>query len=201
MGGESKIYKQNQQLAQQQQALQREMFAASQKPTPEQERFRKGQSNFDAWIKKGDFRSAPEGSILNFDLYNPSKINDQQQKLANLTGVGAANMGGTGDQSVALQLTRERNANQAAEMSGRAWENAIKGEDDYYKSNGLAWSGQDRANNMGLLNNASQSAQAYMQNAIQTRPTSPWASIIGGALGIGASALSGGMAPGGFFNR
>lgn len=201
MGGSNKLHKENLRLAQQQQALQQRMFEKASEETPEQKRFREGAAAFDEWIKGKNYSSAPEGSMLNFDLYSPSKTAAQQAKMSNLTGIGAANMGGTGDQSVALQLARERNANEAGQMAGQAWENAIKDQDAYYKSGGLAWSAQDRANTMGLLGNASNSAQGYMHNAIQTRPQSIWSSIIGGALGIGASALSGGFGAGGRWGR
>jgi hypothetical protein len=206
--GQSKSQKAfNQQMAtnaQQQYQLQREMFDETKKETPEQQRFRQGAASWDTFVKGKNYGTPPDSSVLNFDLMTPAMINKQTERMRNITGVGAAAMGGTGDQSIALQQTREHNANELAQQSGNAYEQALKQEDAYYKGNGLAWAGLDINKNMGLLNNATSSGQYFFDQQRQTLPPSfmqTFAPLIGGALGAAGSILGPGFSQGGAFNR
>jgi hypothetical protein len=206
--GQSKAQKdynrQMQQNAQQQYQLQREMFEETRKETPEQKRFREGAAKWDTFMKSKNYGAPPDSSILNFDLYNPARIQRQAEQMRNVTGIGAAAMGGTGDQSIALQQTREHNANNAAQMAGAAYEQAVKSEDAYYKGQGLSWAGLDINKNLGLLGNATSSGQFFFDQQRQTLPPSfmqTWGPLIGGALGAAGSILGPGFGAGGFFNR
>jgi hypothetical protein len=173
---------------------QQAQFEKLQTPTPGQVRFETGAKDFEKWLAKKDYSSAPSASsILNFDLWNPAHVQKQREKMGNIQGIGAANMGGTGDQSIALQMTRERNNNLAAEDAGRSWENAIKGTDNYYKSGDIGWSQLEINKNMGLLGNATNREMGYNQAYVQSAPR-PWTetilpALLGGALGAAGSYL------------
>jgi hypothetical protein len=194
--GQSKSQKQyNQQMAsnaQQQLQLQREMFDHTRQETPEQKRFREGAANWDTWIKNKNYGAPPTGELLNFDLYNPSRVNELRGRMDNITGVGAAALSGSGDQSIALQQSRDRASNQMAMDAGNAYENAVKQTDSYYKSNGLAWSAQDTNKNLSLLNNTTGSAQFFFGQQARTLPPSffqVFSPIMGGALSAGGALL------------
>jgi hypothetical protein len=188
--------------AAQDRALQREMFEHSKKDSPEMARFRIGAANWDKFVAGKDYSKPPSTSLLNFDLMTPARQNNMRQKMANVTGIGAAAMSGSGDQSIALAQTREHNANLAAQEHGAAYENAIKQEDAYYKGQGMGWAQLDSQRNISLLSNATQSAQFMYDQQRQTLPPSfmqTWGPLFGAALGAGASILSGGFAAGGTF--
>lgn len=190
--GQREYNRQMAQNAQQQYQLQREMFEHSRQETPEQRRFREGAANWDTFIRGRNYGAPPAGELLNFDLYTPSRVADMRNRLNNITGVGAAAMGGTGDQSIALQQSRERNVNQMAQEQANAYENAIKQTDAYYKGNSLAWSQHDVAKNMGLLQNATSSGQFFFDQQRQTLPPSfmqQFAPILGGVLSAGSALL------------
>lgn len=186
-----------QQNAQQQYQLQREMFEHTRQETPEQKRFREGAANWQQWIKDKNYGAPPEGELLNFDLYTPAKIAQTRERLDNITGVGAAAMSGTGDQSIALQQSRDRQINAMAQDSANAYENAVKQRSAYYDGNSLAWSQQDLNRSLSLLNNATSSGQFFFDQQRQTLPPSMFSLIsplLGGALSAGASMMgAGGM--------
>ena len=206
--GQSKAQKEyNRQMAanaQDQYKLQREMFDWAKQGTPEQQKFRRDSAAWDTFIRGRNYGAPPPDSILNFDLWSPSQQNSIRERMAGLTGVGAAAMSGTGDQSIAVAQQRERNANLAAQDHANAYENAIKQQDAYYKGQGLAWSGQDLANRQSLLGNATSSAQFFFDQQRQTLPPSfmqTWGGLIGSALQAGSTMLAPGLGAGGMFNR
>lgn len=183
---------QQQQNAQAQLQLQQQQFNLLNTPTPEQQRFRTGAANWQTWISGHNYGKPPADEMLNFDLYNPAHQQQQRERLSNLTGVGASSLAGSGDQSIALQQSKERNSNLAAQDSANAYENAVKQTDAYYKGNALAYSQQDINTHMGLLGNASQGYQYSTDQQRQTLPPSFWtmfAPIIGGAVSAGGAAL------------
>ena len=171
-------------------AQQQQQFDQLMKPTPEQDAFRTGMTGFNKWVAGKNYSKAPEGSILNFDLNSPAHAQQQQERMGDLTGIGAAALGGSGDQSIALNLARERNANIAGQNAGQAWEDAIHGQDEYYKSGGLAYANLDTQRNMGALNNATDRELSYNQQYVNTRPRSILPSLFGGILSAGSAALS-----------
>lgn len=187
-------------LAQQQQAQQQQqqVFDQLQKKSPEQEKWEKDSAAWDEFIKGKNYAKPPDSSILNFDLLNPARINEQRQRMSNLTGIGAAAMGG--DDSTALQLSRERNANLAAEDAGASYENAIKSQDAYFKGNALPYAQMEMGKLSGLLNNATGREQFLTNAYIQTRPTSYLPMLLGGALSAGSSLLGAPGLFGGLFN-
>jgi hypothetical protein len=171
-------------------AQEQQAFTQLMAPTPEQTAFRTGMTNFNNWIGAKDYSKAPEGSILNFDLMSPAHAQQQQERMGNLTGIGATALGGSGDQSTALQLAKEHNANVAGQNAGQAWEDAIHNQDQYYKSGGLAYAGLDTQRTADALNNASSREMGYNDQYVQTRPRSILPSIFGGRLGAGSAFLS-----------
>jgi hypothetical protein len=194
--------KQMAQNAQQQYQLQREMFEETKKESPEQARFRIGAANWDKFIKGKNYGAPPETSMLNFDLMTPARVNKMRGTLAGLEGVGAAGMNGGGDNSIAIQQTREHLANQAAIEAGAAYETGVKQEDAYYKGQNFQWAGFDANKNLSLLGNATSSGQFFFDQQRQTLPPSfmqTWGPLFGAALGAAGSALSGGFAAGGTF--
>lgn len=173
-------------------ALQKEQFAYLKQGTPEEQTFRKNAASFQDWIGQKNYGAPPPNELLNFDLYTPSHVNELRSRLNNITGIGAAALGGTGDQSIALQQTRAHMADQAAQDAGQAYENAIHQADAYYKGNALGYAGLTTNTNMGLLNNATQSGQFFTDQQRQTLPKSFWetfAPVLGGVLGAGSSLL------------
>jgi hypothetical protein len=178
-----------QMLEQQRQAQQQQqqVFNRMMERTPEQQRWDRESSEWSRWLEGKDYSQAPTGTTLNFDLWNPSRINEQRQRMADLDGVGAAALGG--DNSVALQLARERNANAAATDAGAAYESAVKQTDAYYKGNALPYAQFEMSRLNSLLGNATNREQYYNNAYIQTRPQSLFPSLLGGALSAGMSML------------
>lgn len=181
-------------------ALQREMFNRTKEATPEQSRYRVGAENWDKFIKGKNYSAPPSTSLLNFDLMTPARNQKLRENMQNVTGIGAAALGGTGDQSIALAQTREHNANIAAQEAGSSYENAVKQEDAYYKGTSLNWAGLDINKNLGLLGNATSSGQFFFDQQRQTLPPSfmqTFGPLIGAAVGAAGQALSGGFGAGG----
>src|SRR4051794_11362226 len=104
MAKQSKTNKLLEQQMLQSQQQQNQIFQQMSQPTPETTRFRQQAGDWDKFISGKDYRTPPAGTTLGFDLWNPSHIQDQSQKMSNLEGVGAAALGG--DNSIALQLSR-----------------------------------------------------------------------------------------------
>lgn len=187
--------KTNRMMLEEQKAARQErqqIFNQMQEKTPGQIRFETGASNFSKWLDGKDYSTAPTETTLNFDLLNPARVNEQRQRLADLDGVGAANMGGGGDgggDSVALQMVRERNANAAAEDAGAAYESAVKQTDAYYKGNDLSYAQFEISKLNSLLGNSSNREQHYNNAFIQTRPQSIVPMLLGGALSAGMNML------------
>lgn len=170
----------------------REEFDYLRAGNPEQQRFRQNSDRWGQFIAGKNYGAPPEGEFVGFDLYTPAQIARQQERMGDLTGIGAAAMGGTGDQSVALQLARERNANQAGENAGRAYEGAIKERNAYYEGNALPYAGLDINTHLAMMNNATQNMQFSYDQQRQTLPPSFWqifAPMMGGALSAGGSLL------------
>jgi hypothetical protein len=190
---EKNFHKQMAKQAQENTKLQREMFELNKAGTPEQQGFRKEKAEFDAWLAKKDFGSSPPNGILNFDLYTPSRVADMRSRLADVTGIGAASLGGTGDQSIALQQSRDRNVNQMAMDQANAYENAVKQQDAFYKGNTFQWGQLAQQNSQNLLGNASSMTQFFTEQQKQTLPKSFWATfgpaLMGGALSAGGALL------------
>lgn len=195
MGQSSATKAYNAQMAQNakdQLALQQQMFEHTKKDTPEMERFRTGAANWQKFIEGKDYSKPPAGELLNFDLYNPARVSQLRERMGNLTGIGAAAMSGTGDQSIAIQQSRDRNANAMAQDAANSYENAIKQTDSYYKGQGMGWSQQDTGRNLSLLQSATGSAQFFLNEQRQTLPPSFWqvfSPIMGGALSAGSALL------------
>lgn len=180
------------QNAQQQLQLQRDMFEHAREGTPGEQRFERDAAAWNEWIGGRNYGAPPPNSILNFDLYTPSKQAEMRNKIANISGIGAAAMGGTGDQSIAVAQSRDRMANEMAQMQGAAYENAVKQQDAYYKGAQFQWSGLGAQTNMGLLNNTSNMSQFFLDQQRQTLPPSFWqvfSPIVGGAVSAAGSLL------------
>lgn len=178
--------------AQEQLQLQREMFEHTKAGTPGEQRFERDAKAWDTWIAGKNYGAPPPNSILNFDLYTPAKQAEMRNRLSNITGIGAAAMGGTGDQSIAVAQSRDRMVNQMAQAQGAAYEGAVKQQDAYYKGAGFQWSGMENQRNMGLLNNATASSQFFFDQQRQTLPPTFWevfAPIAGGAISAAGSLL------------
>lgn len=206
--GASKAQKEyNRQMAQlqrEQLELQKKMFERASEETPEQKRFREGAAEWDKFIASKDYSKPPQTSIINFDLYTPSYYQKQKERLSEITGIGAANMGGTGEQSIALQLARERNANEAAQMAAQSYENAIKAEDAYYKGQNFNWAQLAQNQNFGLLDNASNMFRYASQENRATLPPSffqTFGPLFGGLLRTAADAFMPKIAGSLFGNR
>lgn len=165
------------------------LFAKSLEPSPEMATFRKQGADWGKFIGSKDYRTPPDGSILNFDLWNPTQHNRNLEKARNITGVGASALGG--DNSIALQLSRERGANELAQSQANSYENAIKGQDAYFKGQALPYASLDLSKNLSLLNNATGREQFYTGAYVDTAPKPfNWGALLGGVLG-GASSLLG----------
>jgi hypothetical protein len=172
--------------------LQKQMFSAEQAGTPEQQKFRTDQANWGNFISGKNYGAPPKDEFLNFDLYNPAHIAKQTEQARNLTGIGAAAMGGTGDQSIALQLSREHAANQQGEAAGAAYENAVGQTDAYYKGNQLAYGQLGAQQQENLLGNATNAAQFFFdQQRMTNRPSfmQTYAPLFGGLLQAGGALL------------
>lgn len=186
----------NAQMAQQQaqaQANQNRIFEQMLKKSPEQERWDAKSASWDKWVGEKNYASAPKGDILDFDLWNPANVQKQRERMGNLEGVGAAGLGGGGDKSIALGLSKERNANAAAEDAGASYEQAIKGRNAYYEGNALPYA-QLEMNKLGnLLGDSSNNAQFYSQQNIATRRQSLLPSILGGVLSAGGAIMGASM--------
>lgn len=178
--------------AQQQLQLQREMFEHNRQGTPGEQRFERDAQAWNTWIGGKNYGAPPPNSILNFDLYTPSKQAEMRNKIANISGIGAAAMSGTGDQSIAVAQSRDRMANEMSQMQGAAYENAVKGQDAYYKGSQFQWSGLGAQTNANLLGNATSSAQFFFDQQRQTLPPSFWqvfSPVVGGAISAAGSLL------------
>lgn len=180
----------DQQIAMQNQLLQKAM-----QDTPELLSWRHDKADWDKFMAGGDYRNAPKSTSLNFDLWNPAHIQEQTAKMANLEGVGAAAMGG--DTSVALQLARERNANEAAQNAGAAYESAVKGQDAYYKGNMMPFMQAENARWGNIFGQQSSNAANAASAWNSSRSIRPWWQ---GALNAGIQA-AGNVAGGYFANR
>lgn len=196
MSGESGAQKRARQLAEQQAADDRrrmiELQERAMQPTAGQTRFEQQASEWDEWVRGKDYRQAP--GILGLDLYTPALAQKHAETMRNVEGIGAAGLGG--DNSIALQFARERNANETAQNAGAAYENAVKGQDAYFKGSDMGWSGQQIGQLQGLLGNATNAYQyqSSLHNNMLARQRSFWdiaTPIIGGALGAGASLFQG----------
>lgn len=194
MGGQSQVNKDQQAqaaLARQQEHDDR-MLALQ--PTAEQKRYEAGASSFSDWLGNKDYSKAPDSSsILNFDLWNPAHTQRQREQMAGVQGIGSANMGGTGDQSLALQLSKEHNANAVAEDAGQAWENAVHATDNYYKGGDMSWANLETQKRMGVLGNDTQREMGYNRSYVNTAPK-PWTQtilpmLLGGAMSAGGAML------------
>ena len=196
MGGESSSQKRARQLAEQQAAEDRRRMIQLQEqaaqPTPGQERFERQASEWDTWLQNKDYSHAP--GILGMNLWMPSQIQKQTEKMRDLEGVGAAGLGG--DKSIALQFARERNANEAAQNAGAAYEDAVGRQDAYFKGADPGWAGMQIGQMQGLLGNATNSYQfqAGMHNQMLGRQRSFWdyiAPMIGGGISAAGSLFGG----------
>lgn len=196
MGKKSKVNQtlERDRIAAQQQ--QNQIFQQLSQPTPEQARWREQSANWDNFIKSKNYANAPQDSILNFDLYAPSYKAQQRERLSNLTGVGASSLAGQGDNSIAIQQSKERNANQSAEDAGASYENAIKQSDAYFKNSALPYASLDINKNLGLLSNATNREMEYTNQWVATRPRSWLPQILGGVLQAGAAVFGGGAGAG-----
>lgn len=186
MGG-SKSLKNQRDTAQQQQ---NQIFQQMNTPSQEVQDFRRQKGAWDSWISGKNYAKPPSDSILNFDLFMPAHEQKQRERMADLTGIGATQLGMGGDESTALQLARERNINAAAEQSGAAYETAVHAQDQYYKGNALPVAQADLNRQSTLLGNSSQRAMQYGQMYEQSKFQNTWLPmILGGAMQAGAAAL------------
>jgi hypothetical protein len=164
------------------------LFAKSLEPTPELAQFRQQQGDWNKFIGGKDYSQAPNNSILNFDLWNPAQQQKITEKARNITGIGATALGG--DNSIALQLARERNANELAQNQGNSYESAIKQQDAYFKGNALPYAQFDTSKNLSLLNNSTSLYQNASQGYADTAPKPfQWSSLLGGLIGAGSALL------------
>lgn len=195
MGQSSATKAYNRQMADnasQELALQRQAFNAEQAGTQEQQHYRQGQADWTSFIKGKNYGAPPPGEFLNFNLQTPAMIAKQQERLRNVTGIGAAALGGTGDQSLGLQLSREHAAEEAGQNAGAAYENAVNATDQYYKGNNLAYASLGLQQQGDLLHNATNSAQFFFDQQRQTLPPSFFQTIsplLGGAISAGGALL------------
>jgi hypothetical protein len=188
MGGRSRLNRQLEQSRIQEQQRANQLFERSLEPSPEQTRWRNQSAAWDTFLQGKNYSSPPAGTTLGFDLWNPSQTARQRERMTDLEGVGASGLGG--DNSIALQLSRERNANQAAEEAGAGYERSIKETDAYFKGQAIPYAGLEANKLANLLGASVQREGMYTQGQIATRPPSLLPMILGGALG-GASALLG----------
>lgn len=187
--GGGKINSQIQQQQLQAQQQQNQIFNKMLEETPEQKQWRDDSGKWREWLNRKDYSSAPEGSILNFNLWNPANVQKQAQRMADLEGIGALGLGGKGDSSIALGLAKERNANQAAELAGAEYENAVMGRNAYFEGNALPYMTAETNKLGNLLGDASNRSQYYTNANIQTQRRSLFPSLFGSALGAGSSIL------------
>ena len=117
------------------QQWQQQAYNKASQDTPELTRWREQSKGWDDWLKGGDYRKGPAGSMLGFDLWNPAHVQKQQAQMANLEGVGAVGLGGLGgDSSIALGLAKQHMADENSQNAGAAYEQAVHGQDDFFKN-------------------------------------------------------------------
>lgn len=170
---------------------QTDMFQKATQDTPELTRWREQSGNWDKWLKGGDYSKGPEGSMLNFDLWNPAHTQQQVAKMSNLEGVGAASMAGPGDSSIAVSQAKERNANEAAQNAGQAYEQAVGQQDAYFKNANPMYMNAENAKALNLFSTQSNNAQDAGGNWLRhrTQNPSPWEGQFQKAVNFGLGKL------------
>ncbi len=166
-----------------------EILQQANQPSAAEQRFNRQADEWDAWIQGGDYRTPPPDSALNFNLFTPAQEQRQREKYADLTGIGAAQMGSHGTKNQAAGLAREKFINQSAQENANNYEQAIKGQDAYFKGQAIPYAQLQQGRNMGLLNNVSGMEQFYTQQRVNTRRPGLFGQIFGGALTAGSSLL------------
>lgn len=147
---------------------------------PEITQFRKEKGAFDSWLGGKDYSHGPEGSMLNFDLWSPSKVAQTTDRLANLQGVGAANMGG--NDSIALQLSKQHGAAEAAQNAGQSYEQAVGNEQNYYRGAAPGYMAADNAKWGNLFGQTSQNYDDAWGRYAKYQKPSIWGQLIGAGL-------------------
>lgn len=166
-------------------------FGKATQDTPELQRYRQGSTAWDLFKQGGDFSKPPPGSLLNYNLSNPARIAEQGQKLADLEGVGASSMAGQGDNSIAVQQSRHKMANQTARDSAAAYQDALAGEDSYYRGSDMNVMNSENARWGNLFGQTSANQTNATKNWVGYEAGRPniWGQLLGGALGLAGSYL------------
>jgi hypothetical protein len=200
MGGSNKVNKTLERERLDEQKRSNELFAQAQKPTPEQERWRAQSAAWDTFLSGKDYSKPPPGTTLGFDLWSPAQTQKQRERMLDLEGIGAAGLGGGGDKSIALQLTRERNANQAAEDAGASYEGAVKDTDAYFKGQAPTYAGMQINQLQNLLGASMNREGRLTQQWVDTRPRSMLPMILGAGLQGAGMVFGAAGGAGGFGN-
>ncbi len=188
MGKQSKANQMYEKQLAQAETERNSLMSKALEPSPELTQFRQQQGDWNKFVSGKSYSAPPSNSILNFDLWTPAHQQQMLEKSRDITGVGATALGG--NNSIALQLARERNANEMAQNQGAAYENAIKQQDAYFKGQALPYANFDTSKNLSLLNNSTSLYQNASQGYAQTAPKPfDWGAVVGGALGLGSSFL------------
>lgn len=186
MSGNAKEINKNIQ-GQQSQALanQNQIFQLASQPSAGQKRFDEQSTNWADWLDAKDYSHGPKGSLLNFNLAQPAHVAQQTERMANLQGVGAANMGG--NDSTALQLSKQHGAAAAAQDAGAEYEGAVAGQDAYFKNSALPWANSENAKWGNLFGQTSSNVNSLNNAYMNTKTESLWPTIIGAGVKIASS--------------
>lgn len=171
---------------------QQQVFQLASTPSAAQKRFDSQSAAWDEWVKGKDYSHGPEGSLLDFSLWNPAHTAAQSAKMENITGTGATALGG--NDSVALQLAKHHSADTAAQNAGQSYENAVQGQDAYFKNSNLPYMQAENAKWGNLFGQTSSNVNNLTDNYQRSATQSMWPSIIGGGLSAAGGFLGGPLA-------
>ncbi len=189
MGGDNSVNRDAQRAQAAEERRRTEIWTQAQQPSEAEVRFNDQAREWNEWIQGRNYAEPPPSSFLNFDLYMPAQQEQIRARMADIQGVGAANLGRGEGKNVAGEIVREQLANEAAQSQAASYENAVAAQDMYYKTGALPWAQMQQSRNFNLLGNTSQMAQHYGDLRAQTRSRGLGGMILGGALGIGSAAL------------
>lgn len=193
MGGQSKYnaMAERQRVAAEKQR--NEILEKALEPTASERRYEQQSQAWFDWVEGRDYRNPPPSEVLDFGLFDQSRINEQMARYDNLQGTGATNIAGQGgDSSIALKLAKHRQSAQMAQQGAANYESAVAATNAGYKGAGFQWAGLQNAHMGNLLGMQQQHAQSWGQREFETRTRSPWLAI----AQIGASVAGAALAPG-----
>lgn len=168
------------------------MLAKASAPSEAEAQLTKQKNNWSSWLSGHDYSKAPEGSILNYDLYSPAKQNQLESQYSNLNGVGGSALA-QGGNATAIQMSRDHQAANRAERQAAGYENAVTAEDNYYKGNTLPLAQLEQSRVSNALGASSNREQFYTNAFVQTAPQPILPQLLGAAIGGASSILTGGM--------